>query len=720
MTHTWTRFVLTHRLLVAVIWLLATLAGAATVGGTVQHLTTSYTLPGHPGYVTDQRIADLYQGSGAQAPTIPVLTLPQGMTVHSPAARRGIADVFGAAAAVPGVRVADYLTTGDAAFVTKDGRSTFALVFTQGGAGKTVGHSDTAVETAVRTALPAGWHADVTGLRQLEYATPRTQGPGVVAESMIGALGAIIVLIFVFGSFLAVVPPLMAAASILTTFLLLRGLTTFTDVSFIAEYLVALIGLGVAIDYSLLVITRWREERSHGADDVTAVGIAMRRAGRSVAFSGLLVGIGLLSLTALPVPFLRSLGYAGLLIPLVSMLAATTLLPVLLVTVGPRLDWPHRRTELSASPRWNAWARLVVRRRWVAAATGVAVLAVLAVPLLSIQVGMPRASTLASSGTARDGLDTLVSGGVPAGILTPVSVLVRGSDTAALATDLASVNGVHDVIGSGAGGFHAHGTTLLYVLPTADAAGPAGQQTVDAVRGEVSHRPQVIGVGGLGAQMSDFDHAIYGNFWRMLLIIAVVTLIVLAVALRSIVLPIKAVLVNFASVAAAFGLLVLIWQKGYGSNLIWGVQATGTITFWVPIFVFAFVFGLSMDYEVFILTRVREEYDAGGSTDEAVVRGLARTGRLVSCAALILVLAFLAMSTAPQTATKILATGMGVGILVDAVVVRCLLVPALMALLGKWNWWLPFNARGAAGLPRPSSRETPAASAPTRSAPTLR
>jgi RND superfamily putative drug exporter len=245
------------------------------------------------------------------------------------------------------------------------------------------------------------------------------------------------------------------------------------------------------------------------------------------------------------------------------------------------------------------------------------------------------------------------------------------------------------VVGAGVQGFSAAGTSLLYALPTQETQQPAGQKVVEAVRTAVDGRHDVIGVGGPGAQMHDFDHAIYGNFWKMIVVIAFVTFALLALALRSILLPLKAIAVNLLSVAAAFGGMVLIWQKGYGSSQIWGVDASGTITFWVPVFVFAFLFGLSMDYEVFILSRVREEYDRTGSTHEAMTRGLARTGRLVSCAALILAFAFLAMSTGPQTDIKILATGLGVGILLDATVVRCVLVPALVALFGPANWWLP-------------------------------
>jgi RND superfamily putative drug exporter len=415
----------------------------------------------------------------------------------------------------------------------------------------------------------------------------------------------------------------------------------------------------------------------------------MATAGRAVLFSGVLVGVGLLALVALPVPFLRGLGYAGLLIPFVSTAVAVTLLPVLLATVGPRLDWPRRRARAgSASPRWEAWAGAVVRFRWLSAAVGTAVLVLLIIPLFSIHIGEPSTSTLTSTGPARDALTTLTDGGVPSGALTPIEVLTRG-DAQSLAPRLSHVTGVTAALAPTTPDYRADGTSLVTVLPTTETSLKAGQQTVTAVRDAVASDPDVVGVGGLGAEMVDFTSATYGNFWRMLAAVAVVTFVMLMFAFRSIVLPLKAIIMNFASVAAAYGVLVLVWQDGHGSDLVWGVPATGSVTFWVPVFVFAFLFGLSMDYEVFILSRVREEYDATGSTRTAVVRGLGRTGRLVSSAALILVLAFLAMSTGPQTDTKILATGLGVGILLDATVVRCLLMPAVVALMGQWNWWLP-------------------------------
>ena len=256
---------------------------------------------------------------------------------------------------------------------------------------------------------------------------------------------------------------------------------------------------------------------------------------------------------------------------------------------------------------------------------------------------------------------------------------------------------------------------MISVLPAAEANLPTGQRTVGTVRSATARDPAVLGVGGVGVEIIDFTAATYGNLWKMLGLIALVTFALLAVAFRSLLIPVKAVALNFAAVAAANGVLVFVWQEGHGSDALWRVSATGAVTFWAPVFVFAFLFGLSMDYEVFILSRIREEYQATGSTPDAVVAGLGRTGRLVSSAALILALAFLAMSSAPSTAIKILATGLGAGILIDATIVRCLLVPALVALFGRWNWWLPASParphkNSPARMPAPdnASPKTPA------------
>jgi putative drug exporter of the RND superfamily len=249
--------------------------------------------------------------------------------------------------------------------------------------------------------------------------------------------------------------------------------------------------------------------------------------------------------------------------------------------------------------------------------------------------------------------------------------------------------GVYAAVAPATPDYHRDGTAIVTVIPSAESSVPAGQSTVSGLEHALLGRPHVIGVGGDGASLIDFDHAVYGDFPLMLAIISVATFLLLTRAFRSVLLAAKAVVFNLISLTAAYGVLTWVWQDGHGSHALWGIPATGAITMWVPLMVFAFLFGLSMDYEVFILTRIREAYDTSGDARHAVTEGLGRTGRLVTSAAAILMLSFLSMSTGPQTDLKILATGLGAGILIDAVVIRCLLVPALVALFGRANWWLP-------------------------------
>ena len=685
-----TRFVLRHKALVALIWLVVAAAGIATISGTTHRMTSSFAMPGQA-FRVDNQIARQYGNGGSQPPYVPVLTAPAGQRITTPAAAAASGQAFAAIARqVPGVRIADYATTHDRAFLTRDGRSTFALVFTAPQTGFGGPGAAPAIQRTLTHAAPRGWHAGLTGMQLLQAGKPASssKGTGVLAESMIGGLGALIILAVVFGSFLAFLPLLIGGVSVLATFLVVGGLTEITGVSQIVEFLIALIGLGVAIDYSLLVVSRWREERAAGRANADAVTEAMNHAGRAVVFSGLTVAIGLLSMIVLPVPMLRSVGIGGVLVPLVSVLVAVTLLPVILATVGPRLDWPRLRAERSASRLFSAWARGVYRHRWLSALAGIGVLVALMLPALSLHLGEPGSTAQATAGPAHQALVTLTDGGVPSGVLTPAEVLTS-SKPEAVAAQVRNVPGIYTVVAPDTPDYRHGSTAIVTAVPAAESSVPAGQATVTRLEDTLLPSPHVLGVGGDGAALIDFDHDVYGNFPLMLAVIAVATFLLLTRAFRSVLLAAKAVVFNLISLAAAYGVLVWVWQDGHGSNALWGIPATGAITMWVPLMVFAFLFGLSMDYEVFILSRVREAYDTSGDPRRAVTEGLGRTGRLVTSAAAILMLSFLSMSTGPQTDLKILATGLGAGILIDAVVIRCLLVPAMVALFGRANWWLP-------------------------------
>ena len=688
-----TRWVLTHKRIVVLIWTVLTIAGTVAAGPANDALRSEAAVPGKEGWETNEAIARLYDdtGPGDSAPLIPVVVLREGSSVDSPAVKAELRDLDARLErGLPGARIASYASTGNEAFVSDDGTTTFALVYPQPDPAAMFGENPAAkhaVSAALAGATVGGEPVRLTGFDALlEDAGAEDSGSGFLLEAVLGAVGALLVLAFVFGSFLAFVPLLMATASIMTTYLLLFGLTEVTAVAVIVQFLIALLGLGVAIDYSLIVVSRWREERTHGRTGDEAVQRALETAGRAVVFSGITVAIGLLALIALPLPFMRSIGYGGILIPLVSTLAAITLLPVVLATVGPRLDWPHRRTDDNASRAWTRWAQGVTRHRRLATGAGLAIIVALVIAAGDLRLGTSDADTLATSGDAHAGLVALEVAGIGEGALLPHEVLVDASaDPDAVAAALAEVEGIHGAVAPES--WRRDGTALVEVIPVPDSGTDAGAATLAAVR-DTAHAAGAR-VGGQPAVNDDFINAVYGGFPLMIALITTTTFILLARAFRSLLLPAKALVLNALSVAAAMGVMVLVWQYGYGSEQIWGIDATGSIPFWMPLMIFAFLFGLSMDYEVFILARMREEYDRTGSTEIAVVEGIGRTGRLVTSAALILFLSFVSMAASPGTDVKIFATGLGAGILLDATVIRALIVPAVIAMMGRWNWWLP-------------------------------
>jgi putative drug exporter of the RND superfamily len=686
------RVILRHRRLVIFAWAVVFIVGAFAASHVSSRLSVDFSLPGQPGYVTAEKILATYHNGGDNTPSILVVSAPPGHGIASQ--ERAVITAFGKLRAeMPNVRVVDYGVTGNRAFLTDNGRATFALLFeppiTSFGTDTVATHA----QALVSHALPQD-RVGLTGLNQLEAGTS-SSGPGVFTETLIGAAGALLVLAFVFASFLAFVPLVVAAVSILTTLLVVLGLTYITEVSFIVEFLVALVGLGIAIDYSLLLVTRWREERARGADNHDAVVRAVETAGRSVVLSGITVAIGLMALIVLPVPGLRSTGIGGMLIPLISIVVVITLLPALLGGIGPRIDWPRLRHEAHASRGWSAWAAMITKRRLVAAPVALAVLAIAILPIFGLKVGETSVSAFSKTGPARSAYDTLVSGGVPGGVLTPLEILTTKSAGLRVLEDLRHVPGISAaVLPSGPNGSRG-GTSDIIAIPASETVNDTTLVPVHAVETRLDGAQGVLGVTGAGPIEQDYSHAVFGHFPEMFVVIAVLTFLLLARAFRSAVLAAKAVLLNLLSLAATFGLLTWFWQEGHGSQAIFGIPATGAITFWVPLMVFAFLFGLSMDYEVFILTRVREEYDRTGSTNQAVVEGLGRTGRLVTCAALILFLAFMSLASAPDTDIKVLATGLGAGIVLDATLVRAFLVPALVAVLGRWNWYMPRPLRRA-------------------------
>jgi RND superfamily putative drug exporter len=687
-----TRFVLGHKRLILGLWLAVTIAAFAALQPANDALSQQFNVPGREGFETNQELGAIYGAGGDISPLVPVVTLPQGTTVDSPGVRKQLgAALAKVEVALPEARTASYASTGDRAFVSEDGRTTFALVYIPARGGTVPGQEEARLAQGALSGVTVGGSAvDVTGLDALRASAGDGEegGAGVLIGTLLAALGALLVLIFVFRSFTALVPLLMAVVAIPTTFLLIWPLAIVTDVSVIVQFLAALIGLGIAIDYALLVVVRWREERQQpNTTNEAAVQNAMRHAGSAVVFSGTTVAISLLALVAVPFPALRSIGIAGLLIALVSVAVAVTLLPVVLATVGPKLDWPRNRRDARASRGWSAWARLIVRHRWIAASASTAVLLALVAAAATIQLGNPRADSLSQAGPARVGLENLQSSGIGTGPLTPFDALVRSGDPGAVAKALRKVDGVQDVVAPA--DWRRNGTAIVVAFPTADGSSADGRATLDRIR--AAGLPGQATIGGEAAQSADFIDAVYSKFPLLIGLISLLTFLLLARAFRSLLLPLKAVLLNLLSVGAAWGLLVLVFQEGYGSG-IWGIEATRAINVELPIVVFAFLFGISMDYQVFIISRMREAYDRTRSTETAVVEGIGRTGRLVTSAALILGLAFAAFSMTPGTEAKLFAIALGGGILIDATIIRGVLAPAIVALFGRWNWWLPDRA----------------------------
>jgi RND superfamily putative drug exporter len=686
-------FVLRHRRLVMLFWLLMFGVGIFAAGQTSKRLTVDFSLPGQPGYETEKQLLATFHNGGSNPPTIAVVTVPDGTTVDAQLAK--ITPVFDQVrAALPGTRMVDYAGTKDPAFLTKDGRTTYALIYPKPFESFTDVGPDVAMRPILEKASQStGFDFGVTGYSLLAQGSDDPSAPSLLAETVLGGLGALAVLLFLFASFLAFVPLLIAAVSILTTFAIVLVGTYITDISFVVQFLIALVGLGVAVDYSLLVVNRWREERAHGRDNHDAVVIAMQYAGHAVVASAGTVAISLCALLVIPVPLLRSMGVGGMLIPLVSTAVILTLLPALLGGIGPRVDWPRIRHEATPSRAWSAWARAIVRWRWVAAGTALVILGALVIPIFGIKIGQAQTGSLASGGPAYEHLKVLRDGGVASGIVSPMEVLIKGSDPGGSAERVVAaarkVDGVAMAFAPDNPQWRAGHAAVVGIIPTEETVDSTKAHVVTDVQAALDGIPGVVGIAGVGPTVLDYINAVYKKFPYSLGLIALVTFILLVRTFRSILLPVKAVLLNVVSVSATFGATVLFWQDGHGSQQVFGIAPTGAVTFWLPVLIFAFLFGLSMDYEVFILARMREEYDKSGDTNQAVVTGLARTGRLVTGAALILFMSFLALSSSPGTDIKVFATALGLGILLDATVVRALLVPALVSLFGRYNWWLP-------------------------------
>ena len=679
-----------RRKTVIAVWIVLTVFGAFSAAKVSNRWFESFSIPGYSAYEANQRTLKTY-GTGEQAPLVALFQSSGDVTKE-----KGITDAINEAADVnPGSRVSSYWSTNSRAYVSKDGHTTFAEIYPPG----TPGFSSTVHIAEVRQKLkantPSGVTAHLTGRDPIydDSTGGASGGPSVLTEALIGGLGCLVILFFVFGTLPAVfMPILVAIASILNTFTLILALTYVINVSIIVQFLIALVGLGVAIDYALLMIFRFRDELREGEDVETALTEMMTHAGRSVIVSGSTVAVGLLSMVILPLPFIRSIGIGGMLIPAVSVITAITLLPAMLGVLGTKINsvrlLPKRFVDRGHPEDgwWGRWAELVMRRPIPVAAVGLAITGVLVFYGLQLNPSDAQMKNYPGSGDAIAGRDALAAAGITAGVHKPFVVLVeRGADRAPVVAKLRATPGVAAAVAPP--DWQRGSTSLIEAFPSADGASKQSKDTIDRLQSELKGTSATLG--GVAAEDRDFTTAVYSNFPYVLLFVVLVTLVLLARAFRSLVLPIKAVILNLVSLGAAYGIIVFIFQDGHGSQAIWGVEATDSIIPWIPLMIFAFLYGLSMDYEVFMLTRMREIYDETGDTRRAVSLGLARTGKLVTSAALVLMLAFFVLSTSPGVDVKQFGIGLAAGIIFDATVIRALLVPAVMRLMGRWNWWLP-------------------------------
>ena len=531
---------------------------------------------------------------------------------------------------------------------------------------------------------------------------------------------ALLALLAVLGLSLALaIPFLFAACAVAGTLVAVYGAAHVFSITTYATNLVVLLGFGLAVDYSLLIVLRYREELTRAGAGRQARELAIVRtmatAGRAVAVSGVAVSIGLALLLAVPVPFIRSMGIVGLLIPLVSIAVALTLQPVLLSLLGGNAARARSRRRAP----WAALARAVMRRPLLVLLPTTALLLAAAVPALSIKVGPGSLASLPRQTEAAEGLQAL-RGGVGAGALTPTQIVIdTGAPGRARRPDVrTAIDHLGDrlfidpevqLLASGRNAPYVDAAgrfARVVVVGRHEYSDAASRLLVERVRAR--HVPAAgfpldvrVVAGGITAQGADFLTRAYANVAWLVLVALSLTFLVLARAFRSLLMPLKAVLLNLLSVAASYGLLSLVVQHGVAADLL-GIQRSAQIEGWIPIVLFATLFGLSMDYEVFMVSRMRETWDATHDNVAAVAAGLERTGPMISVAAVVMIGAFAGFVLGSVPGLQQFGLGLALAVLIDATLVRLLLVPSLMALFGRWNWWLPpaFERRFAPCPPR--------------------
>jgi putative drug exporter of the RND superfamily len=699
--------VLVRRRRLVLVATVALMVAAAILGGNVVERLTS-------GGFEDES-SESFEGAevlserfGVEAPNLLLLVTSETGSVDDPAvAEQGVA-LTEELAAEEGIEgVASYWSTGAPTLRSDD--SSQALVV-----GTITGDADEARERIEDISPKFNRNGDlidveVGGFEEVFRAVSVQVEEDLLRAEMIAFPITLILLLFVFGSLVSASLPLaIGGIAIVGSFFVLRVLTGFTDVSIFALNLITAMGLGLGIDYSLFVVSRFREELHRGLTPHDAVVQTVKTAGRTVAFSGITVALSLSALLIFPLTFLRSFAYAGVAVVLLAALAAVVFLPALLAVLGHRVDklaiW-RRKERTDGEGFWHRMATTVMRRPVPIATSVIVFLLLLGAPFLGVEFGRTDHRVLPVEAQVRQTMDEIggnfsVNNGESLQIVA-VGVGGAGDQIDAYATSLSEIDGaasVEAVTGTYANGkrvaapnessarfANEHGTWLS-VMPEGDTSAADREQLVRDVRALDS--PFDVEVTGSPAADIDGRESLFSRLPLAAALIGAATFVLLFLMFGSILVPAKAIVLNLLSLTATFGALVWIFQQGNLSGIL-DFTSTGALDMTMPILMFCIAFGLSMDYEVFLLSRIKEEYDRTGDNAASVALGLERTGRIVTAAALLLSIVFVAFATSSVTFIKLFGVGLTIAVLVDATLVRATLVPAFMRLAGRANWWAP-------------------------------
>ncbi|MFJ2631369.1 MMPL family transporter [Streptomyces sp. NPDC087422] len=686
----WTRAVTARPRLTLLLALLFTALAVVAGRGVADRLASGgWEAPDSESSYATAALADHFPAS---QPNLVLLVDAKGAGVDSPAVAAQGQELARKLAADPAVTgVTSYWGTHAPVLRAKDDGSAMITARLKG--------DDDAVATAVKRIAPAyrGEHGPVDvsvgGSAAVRHELQSTIQDDLVKAEMIALPVTLILLVMVFGSAIAALLPLgVGIIAILGTNAVLRAITSFTDVSVFAQNLTTALGLGLAIDYALFIVRRFREELATGLTPRAAVGVTLRTAGRTVLFSALTVAASLAAMLVFPQYFLRSFAYAGIAVVLLAAAAALIALPACLVLLGDRVNALDLRKALRRRPAsdpgagYAAFARLVMRRAPLFAIGAVAGLLLLGLPFLQVRFGAADDRQLPSAAESHVVQQHIRQEfpGSPDGAIT---VLAEGADRSQLAgyeKRVAALPGVVRVEGPVVA--RDSGAAYMTVLSTSEAVDAGTQHLVGAIRAVPTDFK--ASVTGQAAVLVDTKDTIGQRLPWAAGIIALVTLLLVFLLTGSVIIPLQAVLLNALSLTAMFGAVVWVFQDGHLSGLL-GFTATGSIETTLPVLMFCVAFGLSMDYGVFLLSRIKEEYDRGGDHQASIEFGLKRTGGLITAAAVILAVVMVAIGTSRVANTKMLGLGIALAVLMDAMVVRTLLVPAVMRLTGRATWWAP-------------------------------